>query len=83
MRASRLNLRKKRSRSFWQAGSDLPRVAIRHTVGLDDKVEGEGGVADPSENSGARYFKLKLNGDPEADAARLARIGKELDNAAA
>jgi hypothetical protein len=42
-------------------------------------IEGEGGVADPRENSGARYFKLKLNGDPAADAARLARIGKELD----
>jgi L-alanine-DL-glutamate epimerase-like enolase superfamily enzyme len=56
----------------------LERVAIRHTVGLDDQVEGEGGVADAKENSGARYFKLKLNGDPEADAARLIRIGKEL-----
>jgi L-alanine-DL-glutamate epimerase-like enolase superfamily enzyme len=56
----------------------LERVAIRHTVGLDDQVEGEGGVADTHENSGARYFKLKLNGDPEADAARLIRIGKEL-----
>jgi hypothetical protein len=56
----------------------LGRVAVRHTVGLDDKVEGEGGVADPAQNSGARYFKLKLNGDPEADAARLIRIGKEL-----
>jgi L-alanine-DL-glutamate epimerase-like enolase superfamily enzyme len=56
----------------------LERVAIRHTVGLDDQVEGEGGVADPHENSGARYFKLKLNGDPEADAARLTRIGNEL-----
>ncbi|MFL6840822.1 MAG: hypothetical protein ACJ8FZ_26435, partial [Bradyrhizobium sp.] len=49
----------------------LERVAIRHTVGLDDKVEGEGGVADGRENAGARYFKLKLNGDPEHDAARL------------
>jgi hypothetical protein len=57
----------------------LPRVAIRHTVGLDDTVEGEGGVADISENGGARYFKLKLSGDPTADAARLARIGEELD----
>jgi hypothetical protein len=56
----------------------LERVAIRHTVGLDDQVEGEGGVADPRENSGARYFKLKLNGDPQADAARLIRIGAEL-----
>jgi hypothetical protein len=56
----------------------LERVAIRHTVGLDDKVEGAGGVADHKENTGARYFKLKLNGDPEADGARLIRIGKEL-----
>jgi hypothetical protein len=56
----------------------LERVAIRHTVGLDDQVEGEGGVADKKENTGARYFKLKLNGDPEADAARLIRIGNEL-----
>jgi hypothetical protein len=45
---------------------------------MDDKVEGEGGVADPRENAGARYFKLKLNGDPEHDAARLIRIGNEL-----
>src|SRR5207245_2375971 len=57
----------------------LPRVAIRHTVGLDDTVEGEGGVADARENAGARYFKLKLSGDPTADAARLARIGMEPD----
>jgi hypothetical protein len=56
----------------------LDRVAIRHTVGLDDRVEGAGGVADESENAGARYFKLKLNGDPGADAARLTRIGNEL-----
>jgi hypothetical protein len=56
----------------------LERVAIRHTVGLDDTVEGAGGVADQKENAGARYFKLKLNGDPEADAARLIRIGREL-----
>jgi hypothetical protein len=56
----------------------LERVAIRHTVGLDDKVEGAGGVADAKENTGARFFKLKLNGDPDADAARLTRIGNEL-----
>jgi len=56
----------------------LERVAIRHTVGLDDKVEGAGGVADTCENAGARYFKLKLNGNPEHDVARLTRIGNEL-----
>jgi len=63
---------------FLAARKRLERVAIRHTVGLDDNVEGEGGVADARENAGARYFKLKLNGDPEADATRLTRIGKEL-----
>ena len=45
---------------------------------MDDKIEGAGGVTDPHENAGARYFKLKLNGDPAADAARLIRIGHEL-----
>jgi hypothetical protein len=54
------------------------RVAIRHTVGLDDVIEGAGGVADANENSGARYFKLKLAGNPETDATRLIRIGREL-----
>jgi hypothetical protein len=56
----------------------LERVAIRHTVGMDDRIEGEGGVADAHENAGARYFKLKLNGDPAHDAERLTRIGREL-----
>lgn len=64
---------------FLTGRKPLSRVAIRHTVGLDDTVEGEGGVADARENAGARYFKLKLSGDPAADAAWLARIGKELD----
>ncbi|SFI36885.1 hypothetical protein [Bradyrhizobium sp. cf659] len=65
--------------TFLAGRKPLPRVAIRHTVGLDDTVEGRGGVADSHENAGASYFKLKLSGDPAADAARLARIGKELD----
>jgi len=56
----------------------LPRVAVRHTVGLTDQIEGKGGVADPDENSGARYFKLKLGGDPVTDAERLIRIGNAL-----
>ncbi|WP_076862542.1 hypothetical protein [Bradyrhizobium mercantei] len=63
---------------FLSARQRLERVAVRHTVGMDDKVEGEGGVADRNENAGARYFKLKLNGDPAHDAARLAQIGSEL-----
>lgn len=65
--------------AFLSGRKPLRRVAIRHTVGLDDTVEGEGGVADAHENAGAYYFKLKLSGDPASDAARLVRIGKELD----
>jgi hypothetical protein len=63
---------------FLASRKRLERVAIRHTVGLDDKVEGGGGVADIRENAGARYFKLKLNGDSAHDADRLTRIGTEL-----
>ncbi len=54
------------------------RVAVRHTVGLTDIIEGPGGVVDQNEIAGARYFKLKLGGDPIADAERLIRIGTEL-----
>jgi hypothetical protein len=64
--------------TFLASRRRFDRVAVRHTVGMDDKVEGKGGVADPADNAGARYFKLKLGGDPLADTARLIRIGKEL-----
>lgn len=63
---------------FLAARERLERVAVRHTVGMDDRIEGDGGVADRHENSGARYFKLKLNGDVAHDADRLVRIGREL-----
>jgi hypothetical protein len=65
-------------RWFFAGRRQLERVGIRHTVGLDDKVEGEGGVADAKENAGARFFKLKLNGDLQHDLERLSRIGREL-----
>jgi hypothetical protein len=64
--------------AFLAGRNPLERVALRHTVGLDDVIEGEGGVADINENSASRYFKLKMNGDPDADAARLTRIGQAL-----
>src|SRR4051812_10398298 len=64
--------------TFLASRRRLDHVAVRHTVGMDDKVEGKGGVADPADNAGARYFKLKLGGDPAADTARLVRIGNEL-----
>ncbi|WP_022721394.1 hypothetical protein [Rhodopseudomonas sp. B29] len=63
--------------NFLASRRRLPSVAIRHTVGLGDTIEGEGGVADPRETSGAHTFKLKLGGNPAHDAARLIRIGRE------
>lgn len=57
----------------------ISRVAIRHTVGLDDELHGAAGVATIATNSGTRYFKLKLGGKPDADAERLAAIGREID----
>ncbi len=63
---------------FLAARKRRRRVAIRHTVGLDDPIEGKGGVADARENAGAHYFKLKLGGDPGSDVPRLVRIGQQL-----
>ena len=66
------------SRSSWPAASGWSASRSGTPSASTIKVEGEGGVADIKENAGARYFKLKLNGDPAHDAERLIRIGKEL-----
>src|SRR5262249_53490839 len=55
------------------------RMAIRHTVGLTDPLEGEGGLAAIVSRTGCRYFKLKCGGDPEADRQRLGAIAQVLD----
>ena len=65
------------SRNFWRtpaAGARRDPPYRRH--GRPGRRRGR--RCRPKENAGARYFKLKLNGDPEADAARLIRIGNEL-----
>jgi hypothetical protein len=64
---------------FLAARTPLPRIAIRHTVGLDDEIDGDHGIGAIVRHEQVRYFKLKLGGNPEADAARLIRIGRELD----
>jgi enolase-like protein len=57
----------------------VERIAIRHTVGLTDAIEGPGGLAAIAAQTGCRYFKLKLGGDPAADRTRLAAIAQVLD----
>jgi hypothetical protein len=55
------------------------RVAVRHTVGLDDELEGPHGIRAIAADDATRYFKLKLGGKPDADAMRLSAIAREID----
>ncbi len=67
-------------------------IAVRHTVGLADALTAEDLPPEARLNDGLpetlaeviaacghRHFKLKVSGDPQADAARLARIAAVLD----
>ena len=55
----------------------LERVAIRHTVGLDDRSKAR--AASPTQRKFRRaLFQAQAQRRSEADAARLIRIGNEL-----
>ena len=71
------------SRSFSPDGSRWSASRSGTPSGSTTRSKARAASPTPKENSGARYFKLKLNGDPEADAARLTRIGQELATLAA
>lgn len=62
--------------SYLQSRVPLQRVMVRHTFGMADAIESLG---ETYQKSGCRYFKLKLSGDPVADAARLELVVAELD----
>jgi hypothetical protein len=66
------------------------KVALRHTVGLADRLDASDPGADPQDGlpatlrdamaaHGLRYFKLKLSGDIDRDVARLGAIAALLD----
>ena len=72
----------------WLAGlQPLRRIEARHTVGMLDDLstarDGDDGlpITLPAviERYGVRVFKIKLGGDPAADAARLAAVLGVLD----
>jgi hypothetical protein len=77
----------------WSATLPLaspPMVALRHTVGLADRLDADDPGADPDDGLpatlrdavaayGLRFFKLKLCGDAERDIARLSAITALLD----
>jgi hypothetical protein len=60
---------------FLAAREPFRTVAVRHTVGLLDDLDA---LRQEARETGCRYFKLKLGGDPDADAARLAAIAEVL-----
>ncbi|MGO4713964.1 hypothetical protein [Bradyrhizobium sp. 2TAF24] len=64
---------------FLAARTPSDAVAIRHTVGLDDELQGPRGIGAIAADGGTRFFKLKLGGQPDVDAVRLAAIGREFD----
>lgn len=57
--------------NFLASRTPTSRMLIRHTVGMVDALED---LAAVHAESGCRYFKIKLSGDPSADRDRLARI---------
>ena len=57
----------------------LPRVALRHTIGLVDALEGPDGVAGELDRAKLSLFKIKIGGDVDADVARLAAIAALLE----
>ncbi|MDR6951391.1 L-alanine-DL-glutamate epimerase-like enolase superfamily enzyme [Ancylobacter sp. 3268] len=54
-------------------------VALRHTVGLADAIEGPGSLAEEIAAAPLRYFKIKIGGDVTGDLARLRAIAALLD----
>ncbi|MDP2800363.1 MAG: enolase [Phreatobacter sp.] len=54
-------------------------IALRHTVGLMDRIEGADSLAGELDAAALRYFKIKLGGDPQADCRRLVEIAALLD----
>jgi len=73
---------------FLAALAPEPSIAVRHTVGMLDAIDGDPHVADdglPESLAqaiavyGLRYFKLKLGGDVAMDVARLSAIAALLN----
>lgn len=54
-------------------------IAVRHTVGLMDRIEGPDSLASELDAADLRFFKIKLGGDPETDVRRLVEIAALLD----
>jgi hypothetical protein len=63
-------------RGFLSGRTPPDKVMVRHTVGMVDAVDTIPAV---HRETGCRYFKLKLSGDPVADRARLKDIATAIE----
>lgn len=54
-------------------------IALRHTVGLTDRITGADSLESEMDGAALRYFKIKVGGDVGADLARLTDIAALLD----
>lgn len=57
--------------SYLESRAPSQRVTVRHTVGMADPIES---LAETYHQTGCRYFKLKISGNPEADATYLQSV---------
>ncbi len=60
--------------SFLSGLNPSEAVALRHTIGLLDAIEGADGLEGELAEARLRLFKIKIGGDVEADIARLLTI---------
>lgn len=60
---------------FLASRKPVKQILVRHTIGIADPLES---LAHTHDETGCRYFKVKLGGDPAADRIRLIRIAAEL-----
>lgn len=54
-------------------------IAIRHTVGLTDRITGADSLESEIEAAALRFFKIKMGGDVASDLERLKAIAALLD----
>jgi hypothetical protein len=64
--------------SFLRGVSPSTHVALRHTIGLVDPLDGPGGVEGEIDRARLSLFKIKIGGDVTADLARLRAIARTL-----
>ncbi|MEP9354712.1 enolase [Xanthobacter sp. KR7-65] len=67
---------------FLRGLTPAPAVALRHTVGLLDALDGPHGLATEIAAARLAFFKIKIGGDLAADVARLEAIAAILAEAA-